>query len=100
MSHAGAVAYQFVDANGAPADVSDFSINAQGIISFIGEAPTTVTRTTLHIEVSNDDSAETEIVRVVVTVAPAPVLNELPAGAESATIMEGVEGADDGLARC
>ena len=93
VSHAGAVAYQFVDANGAPADVSDFSINAQGIISFIGEAPTT---TTLHIEVSNDDSAETEIVRVVVTVAPAPVLNELPAGAESATIMEGVEGAANG----
>ena len=90
VSHAGAVAYRFVDADGAPTTISDFNINAQGIISFIGQNPTTAT---LHIEVSNGDAAESEIVRVAVTVADAPTLNELPAGAESSTIMEGVEGA-------
>ena len=90
VSHAGTVRYRFVEADGTPADVSDFSIDSQGIISFIGENPTT---TTLHIEVSNGDATESEIVRVEVTVAPAPTVDELPAGAESTTIMEGVAGA-------
>ena len=85
VSHAGGVGYRFVDANGEDTTISDFSINAQGVISFIGENPTT---TTLHIEVSNDDASESEIVRVEVTVADAPTLNELPDGAESITIAE------------
>ena len=46
VSHAGGVGYRFVDANRAPTTISDFSINAQGVISFIGENPTT---TTLHM---------------------------------------------------
>ena len=96
VSHAGGVNYRFVDANRAPTTISDFSINAQGVISFIGENPTT---TTLHIEVSNDDASETEIVRVEVTVADAPSLDELPAGDETATIMENVAGGSgDGTA--
>ena len=96
VSHAGGVGYRFVDADGAPTTISDFSINAQGVISFIGENPTTAT---LHIEVSNDDASETEIVRVEVTVADAPSLDELPAGDETATIMENVAGAaGDGTA--
>ena len=96
VSHAGGVGYRFVDANRAPTTISDFSINAQGVISFIGENPTTAT---LHIEVSNDDASESEIVRVEVTVADAPSLDELPAGDETATIMENVAGAaGDGTA--
>ena len=95
VSHAGGVGYRFVDANRAPTTISDFSINAQGVISFIGENPTT---TTLHIEVSNNDASESEIVRVAVTVADAPRLDELPAGDETATIMENVEGAAGGTA--
>ena len=91
VSHAGGVGYRFVDANGEDTTISDFSINAQGVISFIGENPTT---TTLHIEVSNDDAAETQIVRVEVTVADAPVLNPLPDGAESTTIAENVPSTD------
>ena len=91
VSHAGGVGYRFVDADGAPTTISDFSINAQGVISFIGENPTT---TTLHIEVSNDDAAETQIVRVEVTVADAPSLDELPDGAESITIAENVPSTD------
>ena len=85
VSHAGGVGYRFVDADGEDTTISDFSINAQGVISFIGENPTT---TTLYIEVSNDDAAETQIVRVEVTVADAPSLDELPDGAESITIAE------------
>ena len=96
VSHAGGVGYRFVDANRAPTTISDFSINAQGVISFIGENPTT---TTLHIEVSNGTPSETQIVRVAVTVADAPSLDELPAGDETATIMENVAGAaGDGTA--
>ena len=90
MSHAGGVRYRFVEADGTPADVSDFNIDSQGIISFIGANPTT---TTLHIEVSNGTPSESEIVRVEITVAPAPTVDELPAGAEFTTIMEGVAGA-------
>ena len=96
VSHAGGVGYRFVDADGEDTTISDFSINAQGVISFIGENPTT---TTLHIEVSNGTPSETEIVRVAVTVADAPRLDELPAGDEVATIMENVAGAaGDGTA--
>ena len=96
VSHAGGVGYRFVDANRAPTTISDFSINAQGVISFIGANPTTAT---LHIEVSNGTPSETQIVRVEVTVAPAPTVDELPAGDETATIMENVEGAaGDGTA--
>ena len=96
VSHAGGVNYRFVDANGEDTTISDFSINAQGVISFIGENPTTAT---LHIEVSNGTPSETEIVRVAVTVADAPRLDELPAGDETATIMENVAGAaGDGTA--
>ena len=95
VSHAGGVNYRFVEADGIPADVSDFNIDSQGIISFIGENPTT---TTLHIEVSNGDATESEIVRVAITVADAPTVDELPAGAESATIMENVVGAAGGTA--
>ena len=95
VSHAGGVGYRFVDANRAPTTISDFSINAQGVISFIGENPTTAT---LHIEVSNGTPSETQIVRVAVTVADAPSLDELPAGDETATIMENVEGAAGGTA--
>ena len=96
VSHAGAVEYRFVDANGEDTTISDFNIDSQGVITFIGENPTTAT---LHIEVSNGDAAESEIVRIAVTVADAPTLNELPAGAESATIMENVAGAaGDGTA--
>ena len=90
VSHVGAVAYRFVEADGEDTTISDFNINSQGIISFIGENPTT---TTLHIEVSNGNAAETEIVRVEVTVADAPTVNELPDGDETATIMENVAGA-------
>ena len=93
VSHAGGVGYRFVDADGEDTTISDFSINAQGVISFIGENPTT---TTLHIEVSNNDASESEIVRVEVTVADAPRLDELPAGDETATIMENVAGAAGG----
>ena len=96
VSHAGGVGYRFVDADGDDTTISDFSINAQGVISFIGENPTT---TTLHIEVSNNDASESEIVRVEVTVADAPSLDELPAGDETATIMENVAGGSgDGTA--
>ena len=96
VSHAGGVGYRFVDADGAPTTISDFSINAQGVISFIGENPTTAT---LHIEVSNGTPSESEIVRVEVTVADAPSLDELPAGDETATIMENVAGGSgDGTA--
>ena len=95
VSHAGGVRYRFVEADGTPADVSDFNINAQGVIAFIGENPTTAT---LHIEVSNSDAAESEIVRVAVTVADAPTLNELPAGDDVGTIMENVVGAAGGTA--
>ena len=95
VSHAGGVGYRFVDANRAPTTISDFSINAQGVISFIGENPTTAT---LHIEVSNGTPSESEIVRVEVTVADAPSLDELPAGDETATIMENVAGGSGGTA--
>ena len=96
VSHAGGVNYRFVDADGEDTTISDFNINAQGVISFIGENPTT---TTLHIEVSNGTPSESEIVRVAVTVADAPRLDELPAGDETATIMENVAGAaGDGTA--
>ena len=88
VSHAGVADYRFVDANGAPTTISDFSINAQGVIAFVGENPTTAT---LHIEVSNGDASETEIVRVEVTVETAPTLS-VPAGAEMGVIMENVEG--------
>ena len=88
VSHAGGVGYRFVDANGAPTTISNFSINSQGVIAFIGENPTTAT---LHIEVSNGDASETEIVRVEVTVETAPTLS-VPAGAEMGVIMENVEG--------
>ena len=96
VSHAGGVGYRFVDADGEDTTISDFSINAQGVISFIGENPTTAT---LHIEVSNNNALEAEIVRVAVTVADAPRLDELPAGDETATIMENVAGGSgDGTA--
>ena len=96
VSHAGGVGYRFVDADGEDTTISDFSINAQGVISFIGENPTT---TTLHIEVSNGTPSESEIVRVAVTVADAPTLDELPAGDEVGTIMENVAGGSgDGTA--
>ena len=96
VSHAGGVGYRFVDADGEDTTISDFSINAQGIISFIGENPTTAT---LHIEVSNGTPSETQIVRVAVTVADAPTLDELPAGDEVGTIMENVAGGSgDGTA--
>ena len=95
VSHAGGVGYRFVDADGEDTTISDFNINAQGVISFIGENPTTAT---LHIEVSNGTPSETQIVRVEVTVADAPSLDELPAGDETATIMENVAGAAGGTA--
>ena len=96
VSHAGGVGYSFVDADGEDTTISDFNINAQGVISFIGENPTTAT---LHIEVSNGTPSESEIVRVEVTVADAPRLDELPAGDETATIMENVAGGSgDGTA--
>ena len=93
VSHAGAVQYSIV----APADNEAFSVDSQGVISVVeGQTPTT---TTLRIEVSNGIAAETEIVQIDITVEPAPTLNELPAGDETATIMENVDGAaGDGTA--
>ena len=90
VSHAGAVGYRFVDAHGRGTTISDFSINARGVIAFVGQNPTTAT---LHIEVSNGDASESAIVRVAVTVADAPTLGARAAGDAVGTIMENVAGA-------
>ena len=84
VSHAGAVRYRIIE----PADNEAFHVDRDGIISVVEGA--TLTDTTLRIEVSNGD--ESKIVSIAVTVAAAPVLNELPADATTATIMENVEG--------
>ena len=88
VSHAGAVRYRIIET----ADSGAFHVDRNGIISAVEGA--TLTDTTLRIEVSNGD--ESKIVSVAVTVADAPVLNELPADATTATIMENAPGGTDG----
>ena len=52
VSHGGSVRYDFVDADGMPADVSDYIINERGVI-LVAEGATPTESTTLYVMVSN-----------------------------------------------
>ena len=75
VSHTAAARYNFVapDGNGgyAPANISDFIINARGIISVAESAELRAGTTTLHVEISNGDAAQNEYVRVEITIEAA-----------------------------
>ena len=90
VSHAGAVQYSFVESDGSPANVSDFTISARGVISVV---TTPTADTTLYIEVSNTDSDDTETVSVAIMVAAStPELGEVDSGLEETSIVENVMG--------
>ena len=95
VSHGGSVRYDFVDADGMPADVSDYIINERGVI-LVAEGATPTESTTLYVMVSNTGSTDTETVSVAITVEDAPSLDELPADDEVGTVVENVAGAAGG----
>ena len=81
------VRYSFVNADGTPANVSDYIIEG-GVISVAQGATLSAETTELHVSVSNGDS--TQIVKIDVTIAPAV---ELTATSGTAgTIAENVLG--------
>ena len=81
------VRYSFVNADGTPANVSDYIIEG-GVISVAQGATLSAETTELHVSVSNGDSEQ--IVRIDVTIAPAVELTAT--SGTSGTIAENVLG--------
>ena len=84
------VEYSIVASAGSDA----FTVNERGVISVADSTRLSASTVTLTVMVTN--GAETQMVEVEVTIADAPRLNELPAGAEMGMVAENVAG--DGTA--
>ena len=93
VSHGGSsdVGYSIVESDGTTPDPdSVFSVDSQGVISVAGALSAGMNE--VYVQVTDGDSTQT--VKIEVMVADAPVLDELPAGDETATIMENTPSTD------
>ena len=91
VSRAGAVRYSIVDANGAPVNGGDFTINERtGVISVSDNATLTASDTPIPVYVAVTNGNETETVKVDITVQPVVSLSHTDG---SGSVAENVAGA-------